>query len=153
LNARILIFLSAASAAGVSAQTPVSYRVDGDEIRAPLTREPGDPSRGRSIVLNRNEGACVLCHAVPGPGPAESERYMGNIAPSLAGIGARLSSAQLRLRVVDSTRVNPETPMPAYYRVEGLNAVASAYRGKPILTARQVEDIVAYLETLRETRP
>jgi len=153
LIARILILISAASAAGVSAQTLATYRVDGDEIRAPLTREPGDPSRGRSLVLNRNEGACVLCHAVPGPGPAGNERLMGNIAPTLAGVGAKLSSAQLRLRVVDSTRVNPDTPMPAYFRIEGLIGVASAYRGKTILTARQVEDIVAYLATLRETRP
>lgn len=75
--------------------------------------------------------------------------YMGNIAPTLAGVGARLSEAQLRLRVVDSTRINSNTPMPAYYRVEGLNHVAPAFQGKPILSAQQVEDVVAYLQSLR----
>ena len=87
-----------------------------------------------------------MCHAVPG------EKTYGNIAPALADVGARLSSAQLRLRVADSTRVNPESPMPAYYRTEGLNQVASAFRGKPLLSAQQVEDVVAWLATLKEAR-
>jgi len=78
------------------------------------------------------------------------ETNFGNIAPTLAGVGARLSRAQLRLRVTDSTRVNPESPMPAYYRTEGLNQVASAFRGKPLLSAQQVEDVVAWLATLKE---
>jgi sulfur-oxidizing protein SoxX len=135
------------------AQTLANYRVDGDGIRAPLSREPGDPGRGRQIVLNRNEGACILCHVVPDSDPNENARFMGNIAPSLAGVGARLSAAQLRLRVVDQTRINPDTPMPAYYRTEGLHDVARAYRGKPVLSAQQVEDVVSYLQTLREARP
>jgi sulfur-oxidizing protein SoxX len=134
-------------AMGAWAQGVVPYRVEGDEIRAPLAREPGDPARGRKIVLDRNEGGCILCHAVPDAG-----EFMGNIAPSLAGIGARLSAAKLRLRVVDQSRLDPATPMPAYYRVEGLRDVAPAYRGKPVLDAQQVEDVVAYLQTLREVR-
>jgi sulfur-oxidizing protein SoxX len=137
--------LALVAAAGVSAQPLVAYRIDGDGIRLPLSGEPGNASRGRDIVQNRNEGACVLCHAVPEAGVA----YMGNIAPTLAGVGARLSEAQLRLRVVDSTRINSNTPMPAYYRVEGLNHVAPAFQGKPILSAQQVEDVVAYLQSLR----
>lgn len=88
---------------------------------------------------------CLLCHAVPESG----ERFMGNVAPPLSGVGARLSAAQLRLRVVDQSRLNRDTVMPSYYRVSGLNNVAEAYRGKPILTAQQVEDVVAYLQTLR----
>ena len=120
-----------------------AYRVDGDEIRAPLARE-GDAARGRSVVVNRDEGACLLCHAVPG------ERVSGNIAPTLAGVGVRLSQGQLRLRVADSIRLNPNTPMPSYYRMEGLNQVAAAYRGKTILSAQQVEDVLAYLLTLKE---
>jgi sulfur-oxidizing protein SoxX len=123
---------------------PVRLDVVGDAIPRALTSEPGDAARGRSIVVNRDAGACTLCHAVPG------ETSFGNIAPALAGVGARLSLAQLRLRVADSTRVNPESPMPAYYRTEGLNQVAAPFRGKPLLSAQQVEDVVAWLATLKE---
>ena len=123
---------------------PVRFDAVGDAVPRPLTSEPGDAARGRSIVVNRDAGACTLCHAVPG------EKTSGNIAPALAGVGARLSPAQLRLRVADSTRVSPNTPMPAYYRTEGLTQVAAPYRGKAILSAQQVEDVVAYLATLKE---
>ncbi len=128
------------------AQGITPFVVTGDRIPASLTGGPGDVANGRKVALNRNEGGCVLCHAVPDP----IERFAGNIAPPLAGAGSRLSVAQLRLRIVDSTRVNPDTPMPAYYRVEGLNQVAAAQRGKPILSAQQVEDVVAWLATLQE---
>ncbi len=134
----------ACAAAGLAVAQQVRFEVVGDAIPAALTSEPGDAARGRSIVVNRDAGACTLCHAVPG------ERAFGNIAPTLAGVGAKLSSAQLRLRVADSTRVSPDTPMPAYYRTEGLKQVAAAYLGKPILSAQQVEDVVAYLATLKE---
>lgn len=132
--------------ASAHAQALVPYRVEGNEIRAPLSREPGDAARGREVAINRNEGACTLCHALPEAG----ERFMGNIGPPLAGVGVRLSPGELRLRVVDPTRINPNTSMPGYYRIDGLNAVASEYRGKPILTAQQIEDVVAYLATLRD---
>jgi L-cysteine S-thiosulfotransferase len=149
--ARVLVSgaLASGSAAGAHAQGLVRYAVDGDEIRAPLTREPGDPARGRTIVLDRAQGGCILCHAVPDSGL----RFMGDIGPPLAGVGARLSAGQLRLRVVDQSRIDPHTPMPAYYRTEGLHDVAPAYRGKPILTAQQVEDVVSYLQSLRGARP
>jgi sulfur-oxidizing protein SoxX len=123
---------------------PARYRVDGDTIRDSLTGTPGDPARGREIVLARDFN-CLLCHAAPeGAG-----RPMGNLAPPLNGVGARLSEGQLRLRIVDSLRVNRETIMPSYYRTAGLNRVAADWRGKPILNAQQVEDTVAYLGTLR----
>jgi sulfur-oxidizing protein SoxX len=125
------------------AQAVVPFEAGGGEIRAPLAGATGDPSRGRDIVLNRELSSCVLCHAVPGA-PAS-----GNIGPPLAGVGARLNVGQLRLRIVDSTRVNPNTPMPAYYRTDGLTQVAPAWRGKPVFDAQQVEDVVAWLATLR----
>jgi sulfur-oxidizing protein SoxX len=100
-------------------------------------------ARGKAIVAAR-ETHCVLCHEVPGlPGP------MGDVGPALAGVGARLSQGELRLRIVDSTRVNPATRMPSYHRVEGLRRVAPELRGKPVLSAQQVEDVVAFLGTLR----
>ena len=120
------------------------YRVDGDAIREPLVSVTGDVERGREVLLGR-DGNCLLCHAVPETGA----RFMGNLAAPLSGVGARLSAGQLRLRIVDSTRLNPDTIMPSYYRISGLNRVAEAWRGKPVLTAQQVEDTVAYLLTLR----
>ena len=115
-----------------------------DEIPAPLTGAKGDPARGRAIVANRQVGLCLLCHS----GTFPEERFQGNLAPDLRS-AARLSEGQIRLRIVDPGRVNPDTIMPAYYRSEGLTRVAPAFRGKTILTAEQIEDVVAYLLTLK----
>jgi sulfur-oxidizing protein SoxX len=120
------------------------YRVIGDGISEPLTATPGDPLQGRLVMVGR-DGNCLLCHAVPETG----ERFMGNVAPPLSGVAVRLSEAQLRLRIVDPSRLNPDVAMPSYYRTQGLDEVAMSYRGKSILTAQQVEDVVAYLLTLR----
>ena len=133
-----------AACAGALPDEPVAYRVDGDAIRERLTSAAADAARGRDVVLGRDAN-CLLCHAVP----EGSAPFMGNLAPSLAGVGARLSEAQLRLRIVDSARLNRDTIMPSYFRVNGLTQVGAAWRGKPILTAQQVEDTVAYLRTLR----
>jgi sulfur-oxidizing protein SoxX len=116
-----------------------------DAIPASLTGVPGDPARGRAIVANRQLGLCLLCHS----GPFPEERFQGNLAPDLRGAGRRWSEGQLRLRVVDSPRLNPATIMPAYHRTEGLVRVGPAWRGKPILSAEQIEDVVAFLTTLR----
>ena len=118
------------------------YRVTGDAVVAPLTAEPGDPGRGRTLFEGRDAN-CYLCHSVPGG------RFMGNLAAPLGGVGARLNEGQLRLRIIDSARLNRDTIMPSYYRVDGLSQVAEAWRGKPILTAQQIEDTVTYLLTLR----
>jgi L-cysteine S-thiosulfotransferase len=121
------------------------YVVVGDAIPDSLTGAPGDPARGRAIVASRQTGLCLLCHS----GPFRDERFQGNLAPDLAGAGARWSEGQLRLRMVDSTRVNPATIMPSYYRIEGLTRVGPAWQGKPVLTAEQIEDVVAFLANLR----
>ena len=133
----------ATAAAQPTAVAPFS--VERDEIRAPLAGLRGDAGRGRAVLVNTNEGACLLCHAVPDSG----QPVAGNVGPPLAGIGVRLTEGQLRLRVVDSTRLNPQTAMPAYHRVDGLNRVGAAWQGKPVLTAQQVEDVVAYLRQLK----
>ena len=116
-----------------------------DSIPASLTGAKGDPARGRAIVANRQVGLCLLCHS----GPFPEERFQGNLAPDLTAVGARLSEGQIRQRIVDPTKVNPQSIMPAYYKSEGLVRVAPAYRGKTVLTAEQIEDIVAYLSTLK----
>ena len=123
-----------------------AYTVVGDAIPSTLTGARGDAARGRAVVVNRHVGLCLLCHS----GPFPEERFQGTIAPDLRGTGARLSEGQIRLRIVDPGRVNAATIMPAYYRTVGLTRVAPAFRGKTVLTAEQIEDIVAFLATLRE---
>ena len=121
------------------------YTVSGDSISQSLTGVAGDPVRGRALVLERT-ATCILCHS----GPFPEEKFQGDLAPNLAGSGSRWSAGQLRLRLVDASRLNPATIMPSYYRVDGLERVAPAWREKPILSAEQIEDIVAYLVTLRQ---
>jgi len=116
-----------------------------DAIDTPLTAQPGDAARGRAVVVNRQLGLCLLCHS----GPFAEERFQGNLAPDLSGAGARWSEGQLRLRLVDSRRVNPQTMMPSYRRTDGLVRVGAAWQGKAVLSAQQVEDVVAFLETLK----
>ena len=122
------------------------FSVVGDAIPASLTGAAGDPAGGRAIVVDRRLGACLMCHT----GPFPEERFQGTLAPDLSGAGSRWSTGQLRLRLVDAARLNPGTIMPFYYRVDGLTRVGSAWRGKPMLTAAQIEDVVAFLSTLRD---
>jgi sulfur-oxidizing protein SoxX len=140
-----LIFALAVFSTLASATNPSEYVIVGDGIPAPLSPEGADPARGRALVVARESANCVLCHAVPDP----AVRFAGDVGPSLAGVGRRLSVAQLRLRVVDELNVNSATVMPSYYRTAGLVQVAAPYAGKPILSAREVEDIVAWLATLQ----
>jgi sulfur-oxidizing protein SoxX len=119
--------------------------VAGDSIPASLTGAQGDPQRGRAIVANRQVGLCLLCHS----GPFPEERFQGDLAPDLKGVGARLSEGQIRARIVDPSRTNPDTIMPAYYKKDGLSRVASSFQGKTVLTAEQIEDVVAYLAGLK----
>ena len=138
------IVAAVAGCATAATDALLPYRVEGDAIRERFAPAPGDAARGKDIVVGRDSN-CLLCHAVPDSGV----RFMGNLGPPLDGVGARLSEGQLRLRIVDSMRVSPGTIMPAYYRVDGLTRVARELRGKPVLTAQQVEDTVAYLQSLR----
>ena len=122
------------------------FAIVDDAIPQSLTGAPGDPARGRAIVASRQVGLCLLCHS----GPFPEERFQGDLAPSLAGAGSRSTEGQLRLRIVDASRLNSATIMPPYYRTDGLARVAANFRGRPVLTAEQIEDVVAYLTTLRE---
>ena len=127
------------------AQTLPPYTVVGDSIPDPLTATRGDAARGRALVVDRSS-TCILCHG----GPFPEQKFQGDLAPDLAGTGRRWSEGQIRLRLVDASRLNAATIMPSYYRVDGLNRVGTPWRGKPILSAGQIEDIVAYLVTLRD---
>ena len=135
----------AASVAAAGAQELAAYAVQDDGIAQPLGGLRGDPQRGRAIVASRQAGLCLLCHGAPIP----EERFQGDLAPDLAGVGARLSEAQLRLRIVDPRRLNPSSFMPAFHSTSPATRVAGAWARKPILSAQQVEDVVAWLASLR----
>jgi sulfur-oxidizing protein SoxX len=137
-------FLCAPSLAAEHTLRP--YTVAGDAIPASLTGKPGDPTRGKAIVASRQTGLCLLCHSAPLP----EEKFQGTIGPDLKGAGSRYTEGQLRLRMVDSSLVDQGTIMPSYYRLDGLDRVAPAFRGKTVLTADEIEDVVAFLMTLRD---
>lgn len=144
----VLVIVAAMPLSGVAAGITVAaapLHVVADGVKDPLEGEQGSAARGRALVVGRNPANCVLCHAIPD----SMIRFSGDLGPSLAGTGKRLDAAQLRLRVADNQRLNPATIMPSYYRVDGLVNVAAQYRDKPVLSAREVEDIVAYLSTLQ----
>jgi sulfur-oxidizing protein SoxX len=124
------------------------YTVVGDAIPDSLTGASGDPVRGKAIVTSRQTGLCLLCHSAPLP----EEKFQGTIGPNLEGSGSRYSEGELRLRIVDSRRLNPDTIMPSYYRLDGLERVAPAFRGKTVLSSEQIEDVVAFLKTLRDEK-
>jgi sulfur-oxidizing protein SoxX len=131
---------AAAAASGATTIDPV------DSTRAtPLDGLSGDASRGRALVVDRREGLCLLCHS----GPFPEERFQGDLSTNLSGAGSRWTATQLRQRLVDARSLNPDSIMPAYYRTAGLQRVAPAWQGRPVFTAQQVEDVVAFLLTLR----
>jgi sulfur-oxidizing protein SoxX len=135
----------AALSLAAAQDTPLGFQIIADGIPQPLAATPGDTERGHALLVERGAANCLLCHAIPDP----KIRVSGNVGPSLAGIGAKLSAAQIRLRIADIQRVSPDAAMPSYYRVAGLDRVAGEYRGKPVLDAAQIEDLVAYLQTLK----
>lgn len=143
------VVFAALSFAPPAAADP-GYAVSGDGIAAPLAGAvAGDAVRGRALVASRQASLCLLCHT----GPIPEERFQGNLAPDLQGAGGRWSAAQLRLRIVDASHFNPVTIMPSYYKTDGLNRVAPVFQDKTILTAQQIEDVVAWLLTLKEQTP
>ena len=140
-----LLALACLIAGKADAQDLKPYTIVGDAIPESLTGASGDPVRGRAIVTNR-QSTCLLCHA----GPFPDEKFQGDLSPDLRGTGARWSAGQLRMRLVDARRINPTTIMPPFYATDGLVRVGATWRGKSILTAEQIEDVVAYLSTLRD---
>jgi sulfur-oxidizing protein SoxX len=138
--ASLLLAMAIPAMAGAQA-----LQATGDAVAQSLTGSTGDPQRGRAIIIDRQKGFCLLCHS----GPFTEEPLQGNLAPSLEGAGSRWNEGQLRLRLMDNKRVNPESIMPAYHRIERLNRVGPAWRDKPILSAAEIEDVLAFLTGLQ----
>ncbi|MGE3914552.1 MAG: sulfur oxidation c-type cytochrome SoxX [Hyphomicrobiaceae bacterium] len=137
--------IAAMPPAALTETVVAEFAIDGDAIAAPLGDRVGDATRGRAIVLDRRVGNCLICHRVPVP----QEPFQGEIGPDLGGIGSHLSVGQLRLRLVDPARLNAATVMPPYHRTFGVRRVAPAFAGAPVLTAQEVEDVVAWLASLK----
>ena len=135
-----LLLSSPASAADL-----IKYQINNDAIATSLTRKAGDPVKGKKLATNRKKGNCLACHSMPIP----EQAFHGNIGPDLKGISSRYSEGELRLRIVNPKVLNSETIMPAFYKADGFNRVMKKFVGKTIITAQEVEDIVAYLMTLK----
>jgi L-cysteine S-thiosulfotransferase len=144
LTARGFVLLALLLAAAPAAGQVAPFVVTDDAIAAPLDGRGGDAARGAAVVKNRETANCLICHSIPDA----TERFMGEVGPPLAGVGTRLTPGQIRLRLVDPTLLNPAAAMPAYHRVEGLANVDPRWRGRPVLSAQDIEDVVAYLATL-----
>lgn len=124
-----------------------NYKVANNAIPASLTGKPGDPANGRKIAIDRRKGNCLACHAISA---IPEQQFHGNIGPALDGVGAIYSAAELRLRVVNPKVLNPDTMMPSFYRTTGFHRVQKKWQGKSIISAQEVEDVVAFLQTLKK---
>lgn len=140
----IAILLLCISAAGVRADEPIKLTIVDHSIPQSLTGAPGDPAAGRKVMLTRNLGNCLACHAISS---LKNEPFHGDYGPSLDGVAKRYNEAQLRMLLTDAKQIFPETVMPAFYKNTGFSRVRAQFDGKPILTAQQVEDVVAFLKT------
>lgn len=146
LGAAMLAVAGITAPATVAAEELVKFSiVDGSSVPNSLTGKAGDPVKGREIAINRKKGNCLACHALPVP----EQPYHGEVGPELNSVAGRLSEGEIRLRIINPKYANPDTIMPAFYRTEGLHRVAKKFEGKPMLTAAEVEDVVAYLMTLK----
>lgn len=132
----------------LSFHSAVAQTITGDSIVESLSASPGDAVRGRAIVASRQTGLCLLCHS----GPFPEERFQGNLAPELTISAGRLTAPQLRARIVDVSRFNPGTIMPSYYKADHLVRVAPKFAGQPILNGQEIEDVVAFLVSLNNTK-
>ncbi len=135
----------AAAAFSAQAEKFVTYKVVGGAIPQSLTGKAGDPVKGRKTAINRKKGNCLACHVMPVPEQADH----GEVGPPLNDVASRLGAGEIRLRIVDPKVVNPDTIMPAFYRIHGLHRVQKKWQGKTIISAQDVEDIVAYMMTLK----
>lgn len=119
--------------------------VGGNSIPQSFTGKSGNAQNGKKLFVHRKKGNCLTCHTAPIP----EEQFHGKVGPDLAGVAERMSEGEIRLRIVDPKLSNPATPMMAFYKTHGLKQVNKKFIGKPMLNEQELEDIVAYLMTLK----
>ena len=124
----------------------VKYKIEDDAIKASLTGKAGDVAKGRKLATNRKKGNCLACHVVS---DLKEQQFHGKIAPPLDGAADRYSEGELRLRLVNPKTANEDTIMPSFYEAASLHRVMKKFKGKTILSAQEVEDVLAYVMTLK----
>ncbi len=144
----VAIFCGLASGAGAAEIAPGDVKIVEGALDTPLTEKAGDPETGRAIFANRKQGNCLACHMVTDL--LDTEQFHGEVGPALDGVADVYSVGELRARIVNPKSELPDTIMPSFYRAGGTNRSAEKFAGKTILSAQQVEDVVAYLQTLKE---
>jgi L-cysteine S-thiosulfotransferase len=142
-----LTFALTATAAMAGATAPGEVMFEDMAVKASLTGQPGDPARGRAVYLDRKLGNCITCHV---SADVEGEPFPGEVGPPLDGAGDRYTEAELRALIANSKVVYEGTIMPGFYTLDVGERVGEKYAGETILSAQQVEDVVAYLMTLKE---
>ena len=150
MGAMVVWALSACATGGGSlvvkdTDLPPYTIVDGIAIKNSLTGKKGDPAAGRKVAAITNKGNCLACHELPIP----EEQFHGKVGPNLTGVANRMTEGQIRMRVVNPKRTNPATIMPSFYKVDGLANVRKGFEGKPMLSGEEIEDLVAYLSSLK----
>lgn len=141
----VVLGLSLSTNAIAAEKMLAKYVINKGAIAKSLTGKPGNAANGRKLAINRKKGNCLACHVMPIP----EQPFHGNVGPELNGVTSRLTEGQVRLRIVDSKFFNKETIMPAFYKNTGFTRVLKKFKGKAMLSAAQIEDLVAYTMTLK----
>jgi sulfur-oxidizing protein SoxX len=128
----------------VTSANAAEYTVVDNTIPASLTGKAGDPVAGKELAVQRKKGNCLACHVMPIP----EEQFHGEVGPDLSNVGSNYTEAELRMRLVDPKVLNPDTIMPAFLK-PGTHDVLKKFKGKTIIKAQDIEDIIAYLMTLK----
>ena len=140
-----VVFGLASNTNATAAKELVKYVVKDGAIAKSLTGKPGDAAKGRKLAINRKKGNCLACHVMPIP----EQAFHGEVGPDLAGVGGRMSEGKIRLQIVDPKRNISDSIMPSFYRTAGFTKVLKKFKGKTILSAAEVEDLVAYVKTIK----
>ncbi len=136
-----------AFAASATLSGAAEYKVEDEAIKASLTGQAGNVDNGKKVFLNRKKGNCLACHVVSS---LKDQPFHGEVGPPLDGAASRWSEGELRLRIVNSKLLNEDTIMPAFHRADGLHRVLKKFKGKTMLSAQEVEDVLAYVMTMKE---
>ncbi|NQV82538.1 MAG: sulfur oxidation c-type cytochrome SoxX [Rhodospirillales bacterium] len=141
----VVLGLALSANADAAEQKLVNYTISKGAIATSLTGKPGDAAKGRELAIDRKKGNCLACHVMPIP----EQPFHGEIGPDLNGVAGRLTEGEIRLRIVDPKNFNRDTIMPAFYKNTGFTRALKKFKGKPMLSAAQIEDLVAYTMTLK----